>query len=192
RTGDSTHYCRARPRLGFSSTRGDRACHPRADSARASDERKNVAAPCDNRECGKTEDAGRRVYRCGRRNARLWLRRHRPALEGQRYRVSRRVPARASGYFDRVKFLVTAGPTRDPIDPVRYNSNRSLGKMGYAIAEAALEAGHDVTLISGPVNLDRPRGAHFISIVTSDEMHDAIHRHLRDCDVLVMCGAVAD
>ena len=64
--------------------------------------------------------------------------------------------------------------------------------MGYAIAEAALAAGHEVTLISGPVNLDRPRGAHFISIVTSDEMHDAVHRHLRDCDVLVMCGAVAD
>ncbi|PYJ70000.1 MAG: hypothetical protein DME75_10070 [Verrucomicrobia bacterium] len=64
--------------------------------------------------------------------------------------------------------------------------------MGYAIAEAALAAGHEVTLISGPVNLDRPRGAHFISIVTSDEMHDAVHRHLRDCDILVMCGAVAD
>jgi len=91
-----------------------------------------------------------------------------------------------------VRFLITAGPTREPIDLVRYISNRSSGKMGYAIAEAALAAGHEVTLISGPVNLDRPRGAHFISIVTSDEMHDAVHRHLRDCDVLVMCGAVAD
>jgi phosphopantothenoylcysteine decarboxylase/phosphopantothenate--cysteine ligase len=64
--------------------------------------------------------------------------------------------------------------------------------MGYAIAEAALEAGHDVTLISGPVNLDPPRGARVISILTSDEMHDAVDRHARECDVLVMCAAVAD
>jgi phosphopantothenoylcysteine decarboxylase/phosphopantothenate--cysteine ligase len=91
-----------------------------------------------------------------------------------------------------VRFLITAGPTREPIDPVRYLSNRSSGKMGYAIAEAAVEAGHDVTLISGPVHLDRPRAARFVSIVTSDEMSDAIHRHLRDCDALVMCAAVAD
>jgi len=91
-----------------------------------------------------------------------------------------------------VRFLITAGPTREPIDPVRYLSNRSSGKMGYAIAEAAVEAGHDVTLISGPVHLDPPRAACFVSIVTSDEMSDAIHRHLRDCDVLVMCAAVAD
>jgi len=55
-----------------------------------------------------------------------------------------------------VRFLITAGPTREPIDLVRYISNRSSGKMGYAIAEAALAAGHEVTLISGPVNLDRP------------------------------------
>jgi len=91
-----------------------------------------------------------------------------------------------------VRFLITAGPTREPIDPVRYISNRSSGKMGYAIAEAALEAGHDVVLISGPVNLDPPRGAHFISIFTSDEMYNAVHRSVRDCDALVMCAAVAD
>jgi phosphopantothenoylcysteine decarboxylase/phosphopantothenate--cysteine ligase len=91
-----------------------------------------------------------------------------------------------------VRFVITAGPTREPIDPVRYISNRSSGKMGYAIAEAALEAGHDVVLISGPVNLEPPRGAHFISIVTSDEMHKAVHREVRDCDALVMCAAVAD
>ena len=64
--------------------------------------------------------------------------------------------------------------------------------MGYAIAEAALEAGHGVVLISGPVNLDPPRGAHFISILTSDEMYNAVHRGVRDCDALVMCAAVAD
>ena len=64
--------------------------------------------------------------------------------------------------------------------------------MGYAIAEATLEAGHEVVLISGPVHLDPPRGAHFISILTADEMHDAVHRYVRDCDILVMCAAVAD
>ena len=91
-----------------------------------------------------------------------------------------------------MRFLITAGPTREPIDPVRYISNRSSGKMGYAIAKAALAAGHDVTLISGPVNLDPPPGAQFVSILTSDEMYSAVHRHARDCDVLVMCAAVAD
>jgi phosphopantothenoylcysteine decarboxylase / phosphopantothenate---cysteine ligase len=91
-----------------------------------------------------------------------------------------------------VRFLVTAGPTREPIDPVRYVSNRSSGKMGYAIAEAACETGHQVTLVSGPVNLDPPRSVHFISIFTSDEMYDAVHRHAHECDVLVMCAAVAD
>jgi len=91
-----------------------------------------------------------------------------------------------------VRFLITAGPTREPIDPVRYLSNRSSGKMGYAIAEAAVEVGHDVTLISGPVHLDPPRAARLVSIVTTDEMSDAVHRHLRDCDVFVMCAAAAD
>ena len=91
-----------------------------------------------------------------------------------------------------MRFLVTAGPTREPIDPVRYISNRSSGKMGYAIAEAALAAGHDVTLISGPVNFDPPPSAQLVSILTSDEMYGAVHRHARECDVLVMCAAVAD
>ena len=91
-----------------------------------------------------------------------------------------------------MRLLITAGPTREAIDPVRYLSNRSSGKMGYAIAEATLEAGHEVVLISGPVHLDPPRGAHFISILTADEMHDAVHRYVRDCDILVMCAAVAD
>jgi phosphopantothenoylcysteine decarboxylase/phosphopantothenate--cysteine ligase len=91
-----------------------------------------------------------------------------------------------------VKFLITAGPTREPIDPVRYLSNRSSGKMGYAIAEAALEAGHEVILISGPVNLDPPRSAQFISVTTSDEMFDVVHRECDGCDVCVLCAAVAD
>ena len=91
-----------------------------------------------------------------------------------------------------MRFLITAGPTREAIDPVRYISNRSSGKMGYAMAEAAIEAGHGVVLISGPVSLTPPRGAKLISVLTSDEMYDAVHRHVGDCDVLVMCAAVAD
>ena len=91
-----------------------------------------------------------------------------------------------------MRFVVTAGPTREPIDPVRFLSNRSSGKMGYAIAEAALEAGHEVTLISGPADLRAPENARLIPVNTSDEMCDAVQHALRDCDVLVMCAAVAD
>ena len=89
-------------------------------------------------------------------------------------------------------FLITAGPTREPIDPVRYISNRSSGKMGYAIAEAALDVGHDVILISGPVNLSPPRNSKFISVSTSDEMFEAVHQHADSSDVCVLCAAVAD
>ena len=91
-----------------------------------------------------------------------------------------------------MKFLITAGPTREPIDPVRYLSNRSSGKMGYAIAAAALAEGHEVALVSGPVSLAAPAGAHLTSVVTSDQMFEAVQRHLPGCDVLVMCAAVAD
>jgi phosphopantothenoylcysteine decarboxylase/phosphopantothenate--cysteine ligase len=91
-----------------------------------------------------------------------------------------------------VKFLITAGPTREPIDPVRYLSNRSSGKMGYAIAEAAIEAGHNAVLISGPVNLHPPLGARLVPVVTSDGMFDAVHQKVQSCDILVMCAAVAD
>src|SRR2546429_8221439 len=95
-----------------------------------------------------------------------------------RHRLSLRISARAPGKFDRVRFLITAGPTREPIDPVRYLSNRSSGKMGYAIAEAAIEAGHEVVLISGPVDIDRPRASAVIPISTSDEMFVAVHEHV--------------
>ena len=91
-----------------------------------------------------------------------------------------------------MRFVVTAGPTREAIDPVRFISNRSSGKMGYAIAEAALAAGHGVTLISGPATVAPPKGAQFIAITTSDELHDAVQRSTPDCDVLVMCAAVSD
>ena len=91
-----------------------------------------------------------------------------------------------------MRFLITAGPTREPIDSVRYLSNRSSGKMAYAIAEAAIDAGHEVVLISGPVNLDPPRGAELSSVSTSDEMFDAVQQEAPRSDVLVMCAAVAD
>ena len=91
-----------------------------------------------------------------------------------------------------MRFVVTAGPTREAIDPVRFISNRSSGKMGYAIAEAALAKNHEVTLISGPASIVPPRGAKIISITTSDELYAAVHRAIRACDVLVMCAAVAD
>jgi phosphopantothenoylcysteine decarboxylase / phosphopantothenate---cysteine ligase len=91
-----------------------------------------------------------------------------------------------------VKFVVTAGPTREQIDPVRFLSNRSSGKMGYAIAAAAIEAGHDCVLISGPVCLEAPDNARLIRVNSSDEMNEAVCAAMRDCDVLVMCAAVAD
>src|SRR5947207_1493966 len=98
-------------------------------------------------------------------------------------------PARS---IDRVKSVITAGTTREPIDPVRFLSNRSSGKMGYAIASAAIEANHEVVLVSGPVNLPPPTGAKIVSVITSDEMHAAVDEAVRDCDVLVMCAAVSD
>jgi phosphopantothenoylcysteine decarboxylase / phosphopantothenate---cysteine ligase len=91
-----------------------------------------------------------------------------------------------------VRFLVTAGPTQEPIDPVRYISNRSSGRMGYAVAEAAIEAGHTVTLVSGRVSLAAPAAAKLVSVTTAAEMLAAVNEHIVGADVLVMCAAVAD
>ena len=92
-----------------------------------------------------------------------------------------------------MRFLITAGPTREPIDPVRFISNRSSGKMGYALAAAALEAGHRVVLISGPVCISPPAGADLIRVNTADEMADAVQTRMNTgCDVFIMCAAVAD
>ncbi|MEO5754971.1 MAG: phosphopantothenoylcysteine decarboxylase [Chthoniobacterales bacterium] len=91
-----------------------------------------------------------------------------------------------------MKFVITSGPTREPIDPVRYLSNRSSGKMGYAIAAAALELKHDVTLISGPVALAAPEGAEIVYVTTGEEMFAAAAARFADCDVFVMCAAVCD
>jgi phosphopantothenoylcysteine decarboxylase/phosphopantothenate--cysteine ligase len=90
-------------------------------------------------------------------------------------------------------FLITAGPTREPIDPVRFISNRSSGKMGYALAAAALEAGHEVALITGPVCIAPPPGAEVTRVTTAAEMADAVQTRINTgCDALIMCAAVAD
>lgn len=91
-----------------------------------------------------------------------------------------------------MKILVTAGPTREPIDPVRFISNRSSGKMGYAVAQAGREHGHEVRLVSGPVALQPPAGVELTSVSTADEMRAAVERSLEWCDALVMAAAVAD
>jgi phosphopantothenoylcysteine decarboxylase / phosphopantothenate---cysteine ligase len=91
-----------------------------------------------------------------------------------------------------MRFLVTAGPTREAIDPVRYISNRSSGKMGYALAQAARERNHQVTLISGPVCISPPAGVTVVRVTTSDEMYDAVHSAIDSADVAVLAAAVAD
>ncbi|MDY0144651.1 MAG: phosphopantothenoylcysteine decarboxylase [Kiritimatiellia bacterium] len=91
-----------------------------------------------------------------------------------------------------MKVLVTAGPTREAIDPVRFVSNRSSGKMGYAIAQAARDAGHTVRLISGPVALEPPADITLIRVISAADMLAAVEENLAWCDWLVMAAAVAD
>lgn len=88
--------------------------------------------------------------------------------------------------------VVSAGGTQEPIDPVRYIGNRSSGQMGYAIAQAALDRGADVTLVSGPTSLDAPWGAHFVPVRTAAEMYEAVSAATEGADVLIMSAAVAD
>lgn len=90
------------------------------------------------------------------------------------------------------RILVTAGPTREPIDPVRYISNRSSGRMGYAIAEAAKRRGAEVTLVSGPVALAAPMGVALERVTTAQEMHDAVLVRAATHDVVIKAAAVAD
>ena len=87
--------------------------------------------------------------------------------------------------------LVTAGPTREPIDPVRFISNRSSGKMGYAIAGVAARRGHKVTLVSGPVALPPPKGVRVLSVLTAADMLQVVRRSLPRARALVMAAAVA-
>lgn len=92
-----------------------------------------------------------------------------------------------------MRLLVSAGPTREFVDPVRFLSNRSTGKMGYAVARAAVEAGHEVVLVSGPVSLEPPPGLEaFIPVVSARDMLAALRRAVAAADALVMTAAVAD
>ena len=88
--------------------------------------------------------------------------------------------------------VITAGPTREPLDPVRYLSNHSSGKMGFALATAAAELGAQVSLISGPVSLPTPAGVTRIDVETAQQMHEASRRLALDCDIFIGCAAVAD
>lgn len=90
------------------------------------------------------------------------------------------------------KIIVTAGPTREYLDPVRFISNRSSGKMGYALARAALRKGAEVTLISGHSLLSQPKGVKFISVETASDMLNAVHQELPSSTVLIMSAAVSD
>ena len=91
-----------------------------------------------------------------------------------------------------IRFLITAGPTHEAIDPVRYLSNPSSGKMGYALAEQVMARGGEAILISGPTNLKPPLGVDFKPCKKADEMNCLVQEHLEDCDVLVMAAAVGD
>jgi phosphopantothenoylcysteine decarboxylase/phosphopantothenate--cysteine ligase len=88
--------------------------------------------------------------------------------------------------------LITAGPTQEPIDPVRYISNRSSGKMGYAIASEAARRGAKVTLVSGPVDLSAPRGVEVVRVTTAKQMFDAVMAHLAESTIIIKNAAVAD
>jgi phosphopantothenoylcysteine decarboxylase / phosphopantothenate---cysteine ligase len=91
-----------------------------------------------------------------------------------------------------VKVLVTAGPTREAIDPVRYITNHSSGKMGYAVAEAALKRGADVLVVSGPVSIQKPAGLEVIDVTTAQEMYEKVLERYSDFEVMIMVAAVAD
>ena len=90
------------------------------------------------------------------------------------------------------RVLISAGPTREPIDAVRFISNGSSGKMGYALARAAQSQGAEVLLVSGPTSLETPRGVEFVSVNTAEEMYQALLARFASCDILIMAAAVGD
>jgi phosphopantothenoylcysteine decarboxylase/phosphopantothenate--cysteine ligase len=94
--------------------------------------------------------------------------------------------------LDGETILITAGPTQEPLDPVRYLSNRSSGKMGYALAEAAAERGARVILVSGPVNLSAPAGVELVRVRTAAEMREAVFAQLEPATIIIKSAAVAD
>lgn len=91
-----------------------------------------------------------------------------------------------------LKVLITAGPTREPIDPVRYITNRSSGKMGFAVASAAREAGADVVLVSGPVALPTPAAVRRVNVETAEQMYRKVHDEVAGADIFIACAAVSD
>jgi phosphopantothenoylcysteine decarboxylase / phosphopantothenate---cysteine ligase len=106
--------------------------------------------------------------------------------------VSSIAPLLARGPLQGRRVMVTAGPTRECIDPVRFVSNRSSGKMGFAVAQAMREAGADVVLVTGPVCLDTPPGVRRIDVESADQMHTAVQRELPGISIFVGTAAVAD
>lgn len=94
--------------------------------------------------------------------------------------------------LDGETLLITAGPTREPLDPVRFISNRSSGKMGYAIAEAAAERGARVILVSGPVHIPAPEGVELVETETAIQMHDAVMDRVKEASIIIKAAAVAD
>jgi phosphopantothenoylcysteine decarboxylase/phosphopantothenate--cysteine ligase len=101
-------------------------------------------------------------------------------------------PPANAGILSGLNILITAGPTRERIDPVRYLTNRSSGKMGFAVAAAAHEAGAHVTLVTGPVQLAAPSGITRINVESARDMYAAVHRQVADTDVFIAAAAVAD
>jgi phosphopantothenoylcysteine decarboxylase/phosphopantothenate--cysteine ligase len=98
----------------------------------------------------------------------------------------------ATGVLVGRKVLITAGPTRERIDPVRFITNRSSGKMGFAVAEAAREAGAEVVLVSGPVNVATPPGVRRVDVETAEQMMNAVDEHLAGTDIFIAAAAVSD
>ena len=96
------------------------------------------------------------------------------------------------GLMDGLKLTITAGPTREALDPVRYISNHSSGKMGYAIARAAADAGAVTTLISGPVNLQTPERVRRVDVISAQDMLQAALEEVAECNIFIACAAVAD
>ncbi len=104
----------------------------------------------------------------------------------------RLMPESITPCLSELKVLISAGPTREPLDPVRYITNRSSGKMGYALADAALKAGAKVTLVSGPVALSAPADADLIRVETAAQMHAAVIAKAAEHDIYIGAAAVAD
>lgn len=102
------------------------------------------------------------------------------------------VPDAANPVLSGKSVLITAGPTHEAIDPVRYITNRSSGKMGYALADACQEAGADVLLVSGPVSISPPAGIKVLPVESAADMHAAVHAHLDGVDIFIGAAAVSD